>query len=688
LKAAQPGEILTPAVPQERRENHMPRRQPPARRRANWHDRAFFGIHYDQHAHAGDVDFAGGLTAEHLRRRLRQTRPDWIQCDCKGHVGYTSWPTEVGSTCPGLAQDQLRIYRDVTRQLGIPLGLHYCGLFERRAGELHPDWSRIDADGRRDTKINCMLGPYLEELMIPQLVELIDKYDPDGFWIDGDAWAAVPCWCDRCRAEFARRGGAAEAPTAPDQPGWGEWLTFHRDVFVEYVRKYTEAIHARRPSCLVCSNWLYSAFMPDRDVAVPVDYLSGDWDRSWGADRILSDARCLAAREMSWDLMTWFFSKTGAVGDDLPWAPKGLPQLCQELAEIIALGGSVMIYDQPQRDGRLGAWRNRRLAAAGRFARARQEVCWKSRPVAQAAVLHLAEHFYRHNQPLYQFGRAMENVAGALHVLTETQRSVEVLAEGAALRRMKQFRLVVAAELTCLSGPMRAALEAYARGGGRVVLSGAHVAGEYGELAGARPDGPPTVGTCLLPAGDETVGCPGPWQPVTCGDGCQPVALRQLSQDPGERPGPAVATLRRLGRGAVLAIHGPIFQSYFRTHYPALRRAIAEMIGAVGTRWDMEVAAPPHVELVLRRKGRRLLVNLINRAAAQPPGPQRIHVEDIPPARNITVRIRCRRRPKSVTLEPAARRGAPARKLRFSWSAGWATVNLPRLDIHVAVVVG
>jgi hypothetical protein len=654
---------------------------PAARRRPNWHERAFFGIHYDQHATARDVAFAGRLTPEHLRESLLETRPDWIHCDCKGHPGYTSWPTKVGSTCPGLTQDQLRIYRDVTRELGLPLGLHYCALCESRAQELHPDWGRIGPDGKPDPRINCMLGPYVDELMIPQLEELIDRYDPDGFWIDGDAWAAVPCWCPRCRAEFASRTGASDVPTAPGQPRWDQWLAFHRGAFVAYVRKYTDAIHARSPRCLVCSNWLYAAFMPEAEMSVPVDYLSGDWDRFWGADRILSDSRCLAARDLSWDLMTWFFSKTGTVGDALPWAPKSLPQLCQELAEVISLGGSVMIYDQPQRDGRLGAWHNRRLAEAGRFARARQEVCWKSRPVAQAAVLHLAEHFYRHNQPLYQFGRAMENVEGALHVLTETHASVEVLPEGPALRRMKEFRLVVVPELTALSRPMRAALAAYARGGGRVVLSGSHVAGEYGDLAGVRPDGPPVTESFLLPAGDETVPCPGPWQPVATGEGCEVVARRQMAQQNGEEPGPAVATRRKVGKGCVLAIHGPVFQAYFQTHYPALRRAIAEMIANLEVRWDVQVEAPPHVELVLRRKGRRLLVNLVNRAAAQSPGPHRILVEEIPPVRNIAVRIRRPRRPRSVTLEPGGK------KLRWSYAKGWATVTVPRLDIHAVVVV-
>ena len=105
---------------------------------ANWHDSVFFGIHYDQHAHAADTVLGAELTYEHLRARLEQVRPDWVQCDCKGHPGYTSWPTRVGSTSPGVVRDALRIYRDVTKDLGIPLGMHYSGVWDDRALELHP----------------------------------------------------------------------------------------------------------------------------------------------------------------------------------------------------------------------------------------------------------------------------------------------------------------------------------------------------------------------------------------------------------------------------------------------------------------------------------------------------------------------------------------------------------------------
>src|SRR5271157_6138247 len=39
--------------------------------RHNWHEEAFFGIHYDLHANAQDTELGPELTSEHLRERLR-----------------------------------------------------------------------------------------------------------------------------------------------------------------------------------------------------------------------------------------------------------------------------------------------------------------------------------------------------------------------------------------------------------------------------------------------------------------------------------------------------------------------------------------------------------------------------------------------------------------------------------------
>jgi hypothetical protein len=138
--------------------------------------------------------------------------------------------------------------------------------------------------------------------------EIIEKYDVDGFWVDGENWAALPCWCNLCRAEFTRRTGIGEIPLKKGDPHWEEWTAFHRDLFVEHVTKYTNVVHAQKPGCLVVSNWMYTLREPE-PVKAPIDYLSGDFTYAWGADDAAVESRMIASRGMSWDLMAWGFAR-------------------------------------------------------------------------------------------------------------------------------------------------------------------------------------------------------------------------------------------------------------------------------------------------------------------------------------------------------------------------------------------
>ncbi|MGH2531528.1 MAG: alpha-L-fucosidase [Thermomicrobiales bacterium] len=670
---------------------------------ANWHEDAFFGIHYDLHANAGDTELGRDLSVAHLVERLERVRPDWIQCDCKGHPGYTSWPTAVGSTSPGVIQDGLRMHRDATRQLGIPLGMHYSGVWDTRAVELHPDWARVDENGAPDgpnrpnagttnasrSDMTCRLSAYDQELMIPQMLELIDDYDVDGFWVDGENWASKPCWCERCTAEFTTRTGIAEIPRSSDDAHWDEWLAFHRDLFEEHVTAYANAVHDRKPGCLVCSNWMYTMRQPD-PIRVPVDYLSGDFDHAWGANRAAVEGRLLDARGLSWDLMAWAFCKTGPFFGQMPWVMKSATHLCQEVSEVVALGGAVMIYDVPQRTGWLTDWHQDRLGEVADFCRARKNLCFKSQTVPQAAILHLSQHLYAHNMPLFNNGEAAEAVEGALHALLETGRSTDILPEDAAIARMNDYRLVVVPERTRPSEAIRAALKAYVEGGGSLLLTGATVTVDYPDLAGASASGDPPVppgedpGAAVhhLPVGHRSAPVYGRWQPVAPEPSTEAWTYLLSQQEPAHNAtDQVVVTRRRLDRGSVVAVHGPLFENYFQGHYPSLRDLIRDLIDRMDVDWLVTLDAPPRLEMILRQKDGRLLVNLVNRGAGEMLSPRRVVVEELPPVEHVTIRVKRQDRPRRVSVFPEDR---PA---DWDHADGVVTIRVRRVDIHSVVAI-
>jgi hypothetical protein len=183
--------------------------------RINWHDKASFGLHFDLHATAHDTVLGKDMTVESLVAELMKIRPDFVQCDCKGHPGYASYPSKVGIASPGIVKDAVSIWREASRKLGIPLVMHYSGLYDIAILERHPDWNRtgirrISAEGIEYRTIKgavCPISEYTVEYMIPQLLEIINSYDVDGFWMDGETFFTDICYCERCRAGFRTLSG-------------------------------------------------------------------------------------------------------------------------------------------------------------------------------------------------------------------------------------------------------------------------------------------------------------------------------------------------------------------------------------------------------------------------------------------------------------------------------------------------
>jgi len=199
-------------------------------------DQSFFGIHFD--IHAGDDCNEIGKNTTPGMVHIDLVKPDYIQTDCKGHAGYTNYPTKVGNRAPGFAGDPLRVWRDVTARNGVALYMHYSGVWDTRAIELHPEWTAIHADGTRDKERTSVFGTYVDQLLIPQLKELAGDYGVDGVWVDGECWATIPDYGERSLRLFQESTRINDMPKSPSDRHWDEWMQFHREEFRKYLRHY------------------------------------------------------------------------------------------------------------------------------------------------------------------------------------------------------------------------------------------------------------------------------------------------------------------------------------------------------------------------------------------------------------------------------------------------------------------
>ncbi len=436
---------------------------PPRMKRAD----AFLGIHFDFHAGEDCRSVGARTTREMIESVIDKVKPDYIQIDCKGHPGYSSYPTKVGNPAPGFVGDPLRLWREVTRERGIALFMHYSGIWDSHAVATHPSWAAVNADGKPHDRATSVFGPYVDTLMIPQLRELAGKYGVDGVWVDGDCWATVPDYGAAAVRAFCEQTGADAAPREPGQPYWQAWMDFHREGFRRYVRHYVDALKASHPDFQVISNWAFSDHMPE-PVSADVAGLSGDFAPDDSVNSARFAGRCLEDQGVPWDLMSWSFSRETR-------KQKPAIQLMQEAAVVLALGGGYQAYFKQDRDGAVRDLAEMDvMAEVARFCRARQAYCHRSVAVPQVALLYSTAGHYHGSSRLFHWAGSpgVTVLRGALTQILRHRYSVQILSEHHLHGKMSRWPVIIVPGWAYLESDFRDELAAYAQSGGRLLLIG------------------------------------------------------------------------------------------------------------------------------------------------------------------------------------------------------------------------
>jgi len=633
----------------------------------------FFGLHFDLHPGPGDPALGRDVSDAMVERFLTEVKPDFVQYDCKGHIGYLGYPSKVGTSAPHIVNDSLAIWRRVTARHGVPLYIHFSGVWDTRAVTEHPDWARVQPDGKPDKDITSLFGPYVDKLMIPELKEAVEKYDLDGLWIDGDCWAVRMDYSEAARQAFQRATGIAQLPKKEGESGWREFIELQREQFRKYVRHYADELHAFRPNLQIASNWLYTTFAPERP-EVPVDYISGDYAGTPAVANGRIEARYMSQTGKPWDLMAWgfhhHFNRPGQ------HAHKPAAELEQEAAMVIAQGGGFQIYYQPTRAGKLDERLIQVMAKVGRFCRARKEFSFHTQTVPQAGVLLSTHTLYKStNKILGDFGHELNGIRGLIDVLADNQYSVDVVPEWRLEELAAAYPLLVVPEWKNIGDKVRDVLLAYARNGGRLLLTGAYPAATFAEALGVKLNGAPSEQAAFV-TGDELFGnLHGQWQNVDAGT-AKVIESRYPTFD-ATRDAQCAATLTEYGKGKIAAIYGPLGVCYKASHNAATRQFVKRVVSHLFEPM-LEVTGTNTVEVVLRRKNERLLVHLLNTAGLtasmdfQNPG-------TVPAIGPLKLTVKLPMAPKKVTVEPGGR------PITGNWIKGVWQGTVPKLGIHEIV---
>jgi hypothetical protein len=634
---------------------------PPTRlRRAD----SYFGLHFDLHPNEKDTVLGRDVTEAMIEKLLTAAKPDFVQYDSKGHPGWLGWPSKVGPSAPGIVKDSLELWRRVTARRGVALYIHFSGVWDSEAVKRHPEWARLDPNGKPDVNQTSTYGPYADQLMIPQLREAATRYDLDGAWVDGECWATKPDY----------RPGSPGLPKSEKDPGWQEFLDKDRQQFRQYIRHYVDELHRSNPKFQIASNWLYSTMVPE-EPTLPVDFLSGDYLGNAPISTARLEARYLAQNDRPWDLMAWGFQQ--AQSNSIGHVHKPAAQLQQESSVVLAQSGGFQIYYVPTRAGHFDDAHINTMAAVGRFCRARQKVSQKTESIPQIGVVFSRHSLYRTANKLFGgWGKANDPARGCLDALLACNWSVDILPDWKLAKVAAQYPVIVLPDWADPGAATAETLTAYAKAGGKLVVCGAKNAALFAAAAGVTLNGAPKEQPAYL-RGAVLANATGLWQDV------QPTTAKVLAERYSvldtRTDGRPAATAAPLGQGELILIPGPFGVNYAATHAAPLHAFLRAIITP---RFEPKVgvSAPPTVEVVLRRKDNQLLVHLLNATNMQVAGDFATtdYVPHIGPIRLFFGK----EKPKSVTLVPDGSVLTPL-LIRDAWM-----VEIPQLHIHsIAAVV-
>lgn len=428
------------------------------------HDR-FFGLHFDFHAD-NKADIGARTDAEDIAWYITEAHPDFIQCDSKGHAGISSYPTKIGKPAENLKADNLKIWSDTAKKYGIPLYVHHSGIYDVEYTKNNPAQAQMDKNGHRTDKAS-LFGQYADTYLIPQIKEMIDLYDIDGIWMDGECWAVHDDYSPLAQAHMC------DAHTQEERDN------SMREAFFAYLKKCGDALHAYKPGFRYISNWAFSSYMPEKPMLDVLDSLSGDYPPTDSVYVARYEGRCLAAQQAPWDLMCWSCMREWQNPDF--YSMKTEQQLKQEAAAVLMLGGGFQLYIPQNKDGSAKRLQYLPLRKLADFVHGRRFL-FQKKPKAQIGIYYSATSRYKNSQ-IFNAAGATEELIGTLNCVLSAQYTVNIVMEYQA-DTFSEYAIMIIPEWKQLCSAEKKKLLQYAENGGNLVVIGAELSRQLGALCG------------------------------------------------------------------------------------------------------------------------------------------------------------------------------------------------------------
>jgi len=623
----------------------------------------FTGVHFDFHAKETDRNIGKNYTPAMADSFLQLVKPDFLQIDCKGVSGYSSYPASVGNAAPEISKDLMRIWSDASKKNNTSLYAHYSALLDTRAVKQHPGWAITNADGSKENIISPASN-YSDELMIPQLKELALKYKISGVWVDSDCWAVKTDYNPALIKAFKTKHPNAAVPVKQGDTFYADWIAVNRECYKKYLSHYVEALHKESPGFKIISNWAYSAYMPEK-IDVDVDFLSGDIRGNTPYEAAF-EGRCMAAKNKPWDLMTW-----SQVSRNNKMVIKSYRQMIQEAANILAVGGGFQTYWQQGRDGGLPAEHFNTIKDIIAFCRQRKEYTFKGNIVPQVGLLFsdeiwknqlITDHLYAETGLGY--------VKQVFKILSDAQYSTDILMHYDLDKKLSAYPALVVPLWSSLSAAVVQQLISYANNGGNVLVIGAAAVKQFAAACNINLKGGVLRTKDVKLFLDSSVTIKTDIQPVTVNSAT--TIIGKISGDGADYP---AATIHNIGKGKIGLIYFDTKNLYGNEHVTMVKDFTASVLSKMFINPIVTIKNAPLVEQVVTTKNDHLFIHLINMR-----GSESLY-DNAPAVPAFHIEVKRSVRPAAVILQPGNK------KLDYTYSNGKIDITIPGLDIYSIVQI-
>lgn len=638
-----------------------------------------FGLHFDFHATENSPSIGETFTAEMVQEIIDLVKPEFIQCDCKGHPGVSSYPTKVGNAAPVIDKDILKIWRQVTAKNGIPLFAHYSGLWDGVAAKNNPEWRIVENFGIEEYKMAINLFcDYPEKLMIPQLYELADDYNINGVWVDGDCWGVLRDQSKKIQQAFFERTGIEKLPENRGDEGFDEYLDLLRELYRKYLNNYTKSVHQKYPDFQIASNWAYTTYMPEK-VEADVDFLSGDVFGNNEINHARYEAKYLAQQNTPWDLMVWGDARVVAKADDPTGgggqysAYKTSVQLKQEASQILAHGGGFQIYYMQNKDGSVDISRLKPAVELAKFCKSRKPYCFRGKQKSEIAVYFCTNTAYKMANEAFGFMDGTLNfLKGDVALMSSFGLPVDFVSEHHISKDIDRYSVIVVPEWECVFN--KAELLAFAERGGNLLILGSYATKNFADELGIDISEIKTDRRIRIYNNDISgnVGVPTNVAVINANE-AEIVGYLDYNEET-ENVKVIAATVKSYGKGKIAGVYFDTGLMYKEYKDIVLSDLIKNVTDILIPEKRAEVKGSRYVEITISEVDGNLCVGLLNTAGPHA-DPTVLAYDEIPTINGLTVRVKCEK-PNAIYKEPQHI------SMPFAYEKGVAEIKVDKLEIY------